>query len=93
MGLFKGSIFRTTNAMSVVMGMSMFGAIIFLPLYLQIVMGMSPTKSGLGMLPMVAGLFCTSILSGDWSPGPAATGHCRSPPVVRVRGAGRALDR
>lgn len=66
MELFKDSIFRTTNAMAVVVGLAMFGAIIFVPLYLQIVMGMSPTKSGLGMLPMVAGLFSTSIPSGNW---------------------------
>lgn len=66
MELFRDSIFRTTNAMAVVVGLAMFGAIIFVPLYLQIVMGMSPTKSGLGMLPMVAGLFSTSIPSGNW---------------------------
>jgi EmrB/QacA subfamily drug resistance transporter len=66
MELFRGSIFRTTNALSVVMGIAMFGAIIFVPLYLQIVMGMSPTRSGLGMLPMVAGIFSTSIPSGNW---------------------------
>ncbi len=66
MELFNGSIFRTTNAMAFVIGVAMFGAIIFVPLYLQIVMGMSPTKSGLGMLPMVAGLFSASIPSGHW---------------------------
>ncbi|KAA1400304.1 MDR family MFS transporter [Aeromicrobium ginsengisoli] len=79
MELFRGSIFRTTNAMSVVMGMSMFGAIIFVPLYLQIVMGMSPTKSGLGMLPMVTGLFCTSIPSGNWV---TRTGRYRPLPIA-----------
>ena len=42
----------------------MFGAIIFLPLFLQGVMGMSPTKSGLAMLPIVVGLFASSIGSG-----------------------------
>ena len=42
----------------------MFGAIIFLPLYLQGVMGMSPTRSGLAMLPMIVGLFTASINSG-----------------------------
>ena len=42
----------------------MFGAIIFLPLYLQAVMGMSPTESGLAMLPAVFGILTTSIVSG-----------------------------
>ncbi len=79
MELFRGSIFRTTNAMSVVMGISMFGAIIFVPLYLQVVMGMSPTRSGLGMLPMVAGLFSTSIPSGHWV---TRTGRYRPLPIA-----------
>ena len=42
----------------------MFGGIIFLPLFLQVVQGMSPTKSGLALLPMVVGIFSTSITSG-----------------------------
>ena len=42
----------------------MFGAIIFLPFYLQVVMGMSPTESGLAMLPAVLGILTTSIVSG-----------------------------
>src|SRR5690606_12267910 len=40
------------------------GGAIYLPLYLQTVKGMSPTESGLGMLPMVAGMFSMSITSG-----------------------------
>lgn len=79
MELFRGSIFRTTNALSVVMGISMFGAIIFVPLYLQVVMGMSPTKSGLGMLPMVAGIFSTSIPAGNWV---TKTGRYRPLPIA-----------
>jgi EmrB/QacA subfamily drug resistance transporter len=79
MELFRGSIFRTTNAMAVVVGVAMFGAIIFVPLYLQIVMGMSPTKSGLGMLPMVVGLFSTSIPSGNWV---TKTGRYRPLPII-----------
>jgi predicted MFS family arabinose efflux permease len=42
----------------------MFGTIIFLPFYMQAVMGLTPTQSGLGLLPMVIGLFSTSISSG-----------------------------
>ncbi|OLB81728.1 MAG: hypothetical protein AUI14_02490 [Actinobacteria bacterium 13_2_20CM_2_71_6] len=42
----------------------MFGAIIYVPLYLQIVKGATPTKSGLLMLPMMVGIIGTSIASG-----------------------------
>ena len=42
----------------------MFGSIIFIPLYLQIVKGASPTRSGLLMLPMMAGIIVTSVLTG-----------------------------
>ncbi len=47
-----------------VVGLAMFGGIIFLPQYIQIVAGASPTTSGLYMLPLMAGLMITSITSG-----------------------------
>jgi MFS family permease len=62
--LFRNAIFSVGNAYGFLSGVAMFGAIIFLPLYLQGVKGMSPTKSGLGMLPVVMGLFTSSIGSG-----------------------------
>ena len=62
--LFRISVFRTSNLYSFIIGFAMFGAIIFLPVYLQVVQGMSPTRSGLAMLPMVVGIFSTSISSG-----------------------------
>ena len=62
--LFRNAIFRIGNAFGFLSGVAMFGAIIFLPLFLQGVMGMSPTKSGLAMLPVVFGLFASSIGSG-----------------------------
>ena len=43
----------------------MFGAIIYLPVYLQVVRGVSPTTSGLMLLPIMAGLFTASIGSGQ----------------------------
>ena len=55
---------RSANAASFVLGFAMFGSIIFIPLYLQIVKGASPTESGLLMLPMMAGIIVTSILAG-----------------------------
>jgi EmrB/QacA subfamily drug resistance transporter len=64
MRLFNNSIFSVANVYGFLAGVAMFGAIIFLPLYMQLVMGMSPTKSGLAMLPAVCGIFFTSIGSG-----------------------------
>ncbi len=62
--LFKIPAFRTSNLYSFILGFAMFGGIIFLPVYLQVVQGMSPTESGLALLPMVVGIFSTSISSG-----------------------------
>ncbi len=79
MHLFNNSVFSTTNALATVFGVAMFGAIIFVPLYLQIVMGMSPTKSGLGMVPMVAGIFSASIPAGNYV---TRTGRYRMFPIA-----------
>ena len=64
LGLFRSSVFSVANVMGFAIGMAMFGAIIFIPLYLQLVYGASPTSSGLRMLPMMAGLLAASITSG-----------------------------
>jgi EmrB/QacA subfamily drug resistance transporter len=62
--LFRSSVFSVANAMSFAIGMAMFGAIIFIPLFLQIVYGASPTSSGLRMLPLIGGLLVATIASG-----------------------------
>ena len=62
--LFQNPVFAVGNLYGFLAGIAMFGAIIFLPLYLQVVMGMSPTESGLALLPMVFGILTTSIVSG-----------------------------
>jgi EmrB/QacA subfamily drug resistance transporter len=64
LGLFKLKVFTTANLYSFIVGFAMFGGIIFLPVYLQVVQGFSPTKSGLALLPMVVGIFSTSISTG-----------------------------
>ena len=62
--LFRKLTFSIANSATFVLGFAMFGSIIFVPLYLQIVKGESPTKSGLLMLPMMVGIIATSIISG-----------------------------
>jgi len=64
LGLFCSGTFRLTTSMAFMVGMAMFGAIIYLPLFLQLVYGASPTSSGLRMIPLMAGLLLASILSG-----------------------------
>jgi EmrB/QacA subfamily drug resistance transporter len=65
MRLFRNQIFSVGNTFGFLAGVAMFGGIIFLPLYFQGVMGMSPTRSGLAMLPMILGLLITSMGSGQ----------------------------
>jgi EmrB/QacA subfamily drug resistance transporter len=62
--LFRSSVFSVSNAMGFTIGMAMFGAIVFIPLYLQLVYGVSPTSSGLRLLPLMAGLLVAAIASG-----------------------------
>lgn len=62
--LFANRTFVLTSLSSLLVGAAMFGALMFLPQYLQIVKGMSPTGSGLMTLPMVVGMLLSSILVG-----------------------------
>jgi EmrB/QacA subfamily drug resistance transporter len=64
LSLFRSRVFSVANTMGFTIGMAMFGAIIFIPLYLQLVYGASPTSSGLRLLPLMAGLLVAAILSG-----------------------------
>ena len=57
-------MFSIASSIGFVIGLAMFGAIIFIPLFLQLVYGVSPTSSGLRMLPLMGGLLAASILSG-----------------------------
>jgi EmrB/QacA subfamily drug resistance transporter len=62
--LFRNRIFNASAAVSFLVAFSMFGAIVYLPLYLQVVHGVSPTSSGLRLLPLMGGLLVTAIGSG-----------------------------
>ena len=79
MELFRDRIVSLSLVFVFIIGLAMFGALVFMPLYLQIVAGMSPTRSGLAMLPMVAGLFATSISAGQVM---TRTGRYKMFPIV-----------
>lgn len=65
LSLFSNSSFSVNTVLSILVGFGMFGAMLTLPLYLQIVMGMSPTASGFATLPMMAGIMAASIGTGQ----------------------------
>ncbi|MGI8855884.1 MAG: MFS transporter [Thermomicrobiales bacterium] len=64
MRLFRNAVFSIGNLFGFLSGVAMFSGIIFLPLYFQGVMGMSPTRSGLALVPAVVGILVASTLSG-----------------------------
>jgi EmrB/QacA subfamily drug resistance transporter len=63
--LFKSRTFSMVTILGVIVGVGMFGGMMTLPLLIQIVSGATPTESGFLMLPMVAGMMSTSIVSGQ----------------------------
>jgi EmrB/QacA subfamily drug resistance transporter len=63
--LFRNPVFTVSAAILLAAGFAMFGAISYLPLFLQIAHGVSATLSGVYLLPMVGGMLITSILSGQ----------------------------
>jgi Na+/melibiose symporter-like transporter len=63
--LLTNSVFSVTSAVGFVVGFALFGAVTYLPLFLQVVKGASPTGSGLQLLPLMGGLLITSIGSGQ----------------------------
>jgi EmrB/QacA subfamily drug resistance transporter len=77
--LFRNPVFRVSSAISLAAGFAMFGSISYLPLFLQVVHGVTPTLSGVYLLPMVGGLLITSIASGQLI---ARTGRYKVYPIV-----------
>ncbi|MDQ7864706.1 hypothetical protein RCO48_37225 [Peribacillus frigoritolerans] len=60
----KIEFFSTTNILGFLLGLGMFGAIMFVPLFMQGVLGVSPTKAGSTMTPMMIGMILSSIIGG-----------------------------
>ncbi len=77
--LFRSSTFSMATIIGVFVGFGMFGAMLTLPLYLQLVLGSSPTESGIQLLPMILGLMIASIASGQLI---ARTGRYRMFPII-----------
>ncbi|MCC7320647.1 MAG: MFS transporter [Rubellimicrobium sp.] len=77
--LFADNVFRNTSIISFIVGAAMLGTVTFLPLYLQIAKGLSPTESGLMLIPMTAGTVISSNLAGQYM---ARMGRYRLLPVI-----------
>jgi EmrB/QacA subfamily drug resistance transporter len=77
--LFRDPVFRVATAALFLIGVAMFGAIVFLPLFLQVVGGASATSSGLLLLPLMGGIVASSVVVGRVI---ARTGHYRWYPVA-----------
>jgi len=77
--LLHNDIFDVSSAITFLQSMAMFGAIVFIPFYLQYADGVSATESGLLLLPLMAGLLTLSIVSGRLV---SRTGRYKVFPVV-----------
>lgn len=64
LGLFKNHTFSLTSGLGAVIGAGMFGAIVMIPLYMQVVKGYGATEAGLKLIPLMLGIVSTSIFSG-----------------------------
>ncbi|HPQ96451.1 MAG TPA: MDR family MFS transporter [Thiolinea sp.] len=79
LGLFHNRTFVVSAAVGAIVGFAMFGAITYMPVYLQVVDGMNPADAGMALTPMMAGLLLTSISSGQII---SRTGHYRIFPII-----------
>ena len=79
LSLFKNHTFSVTSFMAFIIGAGMFGAIIMLPLYLQIVKGDSATSAGLKLIPFMIGIVAMSIVSGKLI---TKHGHYKRFPII-----------
>src|SRR5262249_18044850 len=77
--LFSNRVFATTSAVAGIVGVGMFGTVVMVPLYLQIVTGTSATGAGSRLLPFVVGYTVLSVVSGRAI---SRTGGYRAFPMV-----------
>ncbi|MGY1837728.1 MULTISPECIES: MDR family MFS transporter [unclassified Modestobacter] len=79
--MFANRTFAVSSLSSIVLGAGMFGGILLLPQYLQIVQGSSPTEAGLEMIPLVLGIMAGSVIAGQVI---ARTGKYKLFPLIGV---------
>lgn len=77
--LFRNRVFAIGSALGLLVGSALFGGVVFLPLFLQVVAGFSATGSGLLLLPLTAGILTGSVGSGRLT---ARTGRYRVYPIA-----------
>jgi EmrB/QacA subfamily drug resistance transporter len=77
--LFRNGVFSVTSAAGLIIGTGMFGGLILIPQYLQIVKGVSPTEAGLRLLPLMGGIMVASLGSGQLT---SRTGRYKIFPVL-----------
>ena len=77
--MFSSSIFSLTTVTALLIGAGMFGGLVVLPLYLQIVKGSSPTEAGLQLIPLMFGIIVTSAIAGKVM---SRTGRYKVFPVI-----------
>ncbi|GAA3680564.1 MDR family MFS transporter [Lentzea roselyniae] len=77
--MFGNHTFALGNTVNFVLGIGMFGGMVSIPLYLQIVKGVSPTVSGLMLLPMTFGIISATAISGRVT---AKTGRYKLFPII-----------
>lgn len=79
MSLFTQNVFLYTSILGFITGAALFGAVTFLPLYLQIAKGISPTVSGLLLIPLTVGILIASTSAGQFM---GRTGRYRVLPMI-----------
>jgi len=87
--LFANRVFSVTSAIGLIVGFALFGSVTYLPLFLQVVNGASPTGSGLQILPLMGGLLITSIGSGQII---SRTGRYKPFPIIGTAVLGSTSD-
>jgi EmrB/QacA subfamily drug resistance transporter len=79
MHLFKNGVFNVSTPVLFIMGAALFGSLVYISLYFQIVNGLSPTNAGLHLVPMSLGMIPVSIVVGRII---AKTGRYKIFPVI-----------
>lgn len=77
--LFGLNIFWTTSIIGFIVGAAMFGAVTFVPMYLQIAQGSTPTVSGFQMIPMTVGTLSATFVAGRYM---SRTGRYKLLPII-----------